>query len=104
MTTYGNPNPSSLGPLELIPPAGARVYLDHNATTMPATFLKQKVGEWLEIWGNPSSIHASGRGPKALLRESRRALAQALSCEALELIFTSGGSESNNLAIKGVFG
>lgn len=102
--TNGNPNPSSLGPLELLTPAGGRIYLDHNATTMPATFLKTKVGEWLEIWGNPSSIHASGRGPKALLREARRALGHALGCEALELIFTSGGSEANNLAIKGTFG
>jgi cysteine desulfurase len=80
-----------------------RVYLDHNATTKPANFLIEKLPGWIEQWGNPSSIHWAGRGPKALLRDSRRALAQVLGCEALEIVFTSGGSEANNLAIKGVF-
>ncbi len=64
--------------------------------------LKSKVGDWLEAWGNPSSIHWAGRGPKALLREARSQLAQLLGVESLELIFTSGGSEANNLAFKGV--
>jgi cysteine desulfurase len=81
----------------------SRVYFDHNATTKPAEFLKEKVSQWLDQWGNPSSIHWAGRGPKALLRDSRRAVAQLLGCDPLEIVFTSGGSEANNLAIKGVF-
>lgn len=84
-------------------PIKPRVYLDHNATTPPADFLQAKVGEWLTQWGNPSSIHWTGRGPKALLRESRRQVAAMLGCDSLEVVFTSGGSEANNLAIKGVF-
>ena len=78
------------------------VYLDHNATTPVDAQVRRKVPEWLEAWGNPSSIHWAGRAPKALLRESRQKLASMLGVEALELIFTSGGSEANNLALKGV--
>jgi len=81
----------------------ARIYLDHNATTPISPIVRDHVIEWLEQWGNPSSIHASGRGPKALLRESREAIAKFIGCSSLELIFTAGGSEANNLAVKGVF-
>jgi cysteine desulfurase len=81
-----------------------RVYLDHNATAPLARKIAEQVPLWLENWGNPSSIHHSGRGPKAVLRETRRLLAQTIGADsALELIFTSGGSEANNLALKGVF-
>jgi cysteine desulfurase len=79
------------------------VYLDHNATTPMAPFLADKVQEWLSAWGNPSSIHQAGRRPKALLREARTKVSQLLGVEPLELVFTSGGSEANNLALKGVF-
>lgn len=78
------------------------VYLDHNATTPIHPDLRAKVGEWLEVWGNPSSIHWAGRTPKALLREARASVAGLLGVESLELVFTSGGSEANNLAILGV--
>lgn len=84
-------------------PIKPRVYFDHNATTPPSELVRSQVGEWLGQWGNPSSIHWSGRGPKALLRDSRKAVAGLLGCDPLEVIFTSGGSESNNLAIKGIF-
>lgn len=56
----------------------------------------------MDLWGNASSIHWTGRGPKALLREARQSVAQALGVDSLEIVFTSGGSEANNLAIKGV--
>src|SRR5258708_600175 len=78
-------------------------YLDFNATTPPAEFLQTKVVEWLQHWGNPSSIHQAGRGPKTLLRESRAKIAKLIGAESLETIFTAGGSEANNLALKGVF-
>ncbi len=62
-----------------------------------------RLQSWLAAWGNPSSIHRSGRKPKLLIREARGALAGMLGCDPLEIVFTSGGSESNNLAVKGVF-
>lgn len=80
-----------------------RIYLDHNATTPPLRSVVENLPRWANQWGNPSSIHCSGRGPKALLRDSRAAVAKALNCHPLEIIFTSGGSESNNLVIKGFF-
>lgn len=79
------------------------VYLDHNATTPLDPGITTQVPAWLSSWGNPSSIHWAGRGPKAQLRRARRALAEMLDCDPLELVFTSGGSESNNMALKGVF-
>lgn len=79
-----------------------KVYLDHNATTPIHPGLKAKVPEWLEQWGNPSSIHWAGRGPKTLLREARQSVAEFLGAEPLELIFTSGGTEANNQAIKSI--
>ena len=63
----------------------------------------EKVPEWIRDWGNPSSIHWGGRKPKALLRQARQNLAKMLGTHPLELVFTSGGSEANNLAIKGVY-
>lgn len=80
-----------------------RIYLDHNATAPLAQDLPGQVQEWLKEWGNPSSIHFQGRGPKTLIREARQNLAQMLGVDSLELIMTSGGSEANNLALKGVF-
>jgi cysteine desulfurase len=78
------------------------VYLDHNATTPIHDDVKSQVATWMEAWGNPSSIHYGGRAPKTLLREARQNIAKLLGVEPLELIFTSGGSEANNLALKGI--
>lgn len=80
-----------------------RVYLDHNATTPLDESLKSQIVEWLDEWGNPSSIHWSGRGPKAIMREARKKISDFLISDPLEIVFTSGGSEANNMAIKGVF-
>jgi cysteine desulfurase len=79
----------------------SNIYFDYNATTPLDSTVLEKAPYWLSLSGNPSSIHQHGRGPKKLLRESRRLLAERLKCHPLELVFTSGGSESNNLAIKG---
>jgi cysteine desulfurase len=79
----------------------AAVYLDHNATTPVHPEILAKVPEWLASWGNPSSIHAFGRGPKSVLREARQKIADLTGVQPLELIFTAGGSEANNLALKG---
>ncbi|GIL18380.1 MAG: cysteine desulfurase [Oligoflexia bacterium] len=80
-----------------------RIYLDHNATTPVGSDILSKIVEVADIWGNPSSIHWAGRGPKALIRESRQHLASALSVSPLELIFTSGGSEANATVIRSIF-
>jgi cysteine desulfurase len=80
-----------------------RIYLDHNATTPISSDVRNHLLEWSEAWGNPSSIHGAGRGPKLLLRESRDKIAKFIGATPLEIIFTSGGSEANNLAVKGVF-
>src|SRR5690349_15218765 len=80
-----------------------QIYLDHNATTAPSARVREKIPGWLEQWGNPSSIHWAGRGAKTLLRESRQNLARVLGADALEIVWTSGGSEANSLAILGTY-
>lgn len=77
--------------------------MDHNATTPLSIAVREATSEWLNDWGNASSIHWTGRGPKNVLRQARKQLAQSINCHPLELIFTSGGSESNNLALKGLY-
>ncbi len=79
------------------------VYLDHNATSSLAVEIAPLLAGWAQQWGNPSSIHQWGRGPKALIREARQALAQMIGAHPLEVVWTSGGSEANNQAIKGCF-
>ncbi|MEZ0391896.1 MAG: cysteine desulfurase family protein [Pseudobdellovibrionaceae bacterium] len=81
----------------------AKIYLDFNATTPLDSGLALKLPEFLQFWGNPSSIHWAGQGPKKVLRESRKAIAEALQVSPLELIFTSGGSEANNTVFQSVF-
>ena len=82
---------------------GPQIYLDNNATTPVAALLMPLLENWVAEWGNASSIHQSGRGPKTLIREARNQLADLLGCHPLEIVFTAGGSEANNLAIKGVY-
>lgn len=79
------------------------VYLDHAATTPMLPSATTAFVEALGIVGNPSSIHSSGQNAKRLLEEAREAVAASLGCEPIEVIFTSGGTESINLAIKGLF-
>lgn len=77
-------------------------YFDYNATSPLHPELKPQISEWLESWGNPSSVHSHGRSAKKLVREARQALAEVLGVNPLELIFTSGGSEGNNTIICGL--
>ncbi|MBX9766938.1 MAG: cysteine desulfurase [Bdellovibrionales bacterium] len=83
--------------------ASERLYFDNNATTPPHPDVVARVGEWLSAWGNPSSVHGHGRGPKVLLRDARQHLSHFLNASPLELIFTAGGSEGNSLVFQGVF-
>jgi cysteine desulfurase len=78
-------------------------YLDHAATTpMLAEALEAYVAAAREV-GNPSSLHAAGRAARRLVEESREQIAAALGARPSEVVFTSGGTESDNLAIKGIF-
>jgi cysteine desulfurase len=78
------------------------VYLDYNATTPLDPLVREAMLPFLgEIWGNPSSVHHIGRRARVLLDEARERTAKVLSCKPSEVIFTSGGTESANLAILG---
>lgn len=79
-------------------------YFDHNATTPVCSDVLEAIPELAQAWGNPSSIHWSGRQPKNILRDARKAVAEAVGASSpLEIIFTSGGSEANNTVLKGLF-
>lgn len=79
------------------------IYLDHAATTpVDARVLEAMLPYFSERFGNPSSIYAAGREARAALDQARARLARLLNCQAREIVFTSGGTESDNLAIKGV--
>lgn len=80
-----------------------RIYLDHNATTPVCAEVLASLTQLAENWGNPSSIHWAGRGPKNLMRDARKSVAQAVNISPLEVVFTSGGTEGNNTVIKGVY-
>jgi cysteine desulfurase len=78
------------------------IYFDYNATTPLDPAVREAMLPFLgEIWGNPSSVHHVGRRARAFLDDSRERAAKILSCKPSEVIFTSGGTESNNLAIFG---
>lgn len=80
-----------------------RAYLDYNATTpVDRRVLDAMIPFMKEEFGNPSSIHSYGRAGRAALDDSREQVAELLGARPKEIVFTSGGSESNNLAIKGV--
>jgi cysteine desulfurase len=79
------------------------IYLDHNAGT---PLLPEVVDAMLPFlrdhYGNPSSNHALGRAARAAVERAREQVALLLGCDAAEVVFTSGGTEANNLAILGV--
>lgn len=79
-----------------------RVYLDHNATTPVAPAVVEAVTACLkEKFGNPSSIHSYGRHAKAVLDAARQSVAALLGGDPSEIVFTSGGTEADNMAIRG---
>jgi cysteine desulfurase len=78
------------------------IYLDHNATAPPAPGVADVVGRTLtETFGNASSVHAFGQRAKAVLDDARGALAALLDAEPSEIVFTSGGTEADNMALRG---
>jgi cysteine desulfurase len=79
-----------------------RFYFDHNATTPPDPAVVEAVVRALrDEFGNPSSVHHFGQRAKALLDEARSAVAELIGAEPTEIVFTSGGTEADNLALRG---
>jgi cysteine desulfurase len=78
-------------------------YLDHAATTPVVDEAAEAVARALRDVGNPSSLHAAGRRARRLVEESREVVASVLGARPSEVIFTAGGTESDNLAVKGLF-
>src|SRR4051812_31420516 len=79
-----------------------RAYFDHNATTPPDPLVIEAVARALaEDFGNASSVHHFGQRAKALLDDARSAVAELIGGEPAEVVFTSGGTEADNLALRG---
>ncbi len=79
-----------------------RIYLDHSATTPPDAAVIRKMAAWsAQHFGNPSSIHAFGREAKIKIEEVRTKLADMIGAQPGEIVFTSGGTEANNIAVIG---
>src|SRR5688500_14359549 len=82
---------------------GDPIYLDHAATTpVDPEVLAAMLPYFSERYGNPSSIYALGQESRAALDQARRRCAQVLGCDPGEVVFTSGATESDNLALRGV--
>jgi cysteine desulfurase len=79
------------------------IYLDHSATTaVDPRVVAVMAPLWSELYGNPSSIYGLGRKAAAALEGARSRVAALLNCQPGEIVFTSGGTESDNLALRGV--
>ncbi|MFJ4964248.1 Cysteine desulfurase [Streptomyces sp. ADI96-02] len=78
-------------------------YLDHAATTPMLTEAIEAMTAQLAVTGNASSLHAAGRRARRTVEESREALADALGARPSEVVLTSGGTEADNLAVKGLY-
>jgi cysteine desulfurase len=78
-------------------------YLDHAATTPVLAVVAGVVAEQLTRVGNPSSLHAAGRRARQVVEESREAIAEVLGVGPGDVVFTSGGTEADNLAVKGLY-
>ncbi|XP_077205389.1 selenocysteine lyase isoform X2 [Paroedura picta] len=77
-----------------------KIYMDYNATTPLAPEVIQSVSEAMrEAWGNPSSFYAAGQRAKEIINEARQSLARMVGGQPQDIIFTSGGTEANNLVI-----
>jgi cysteine desulfurase len=95
----GRPQPGQ----QTRPDPGSAVYLDHAATTpMLPEALAAMTDELAQV-GNPSSLHNAGRRARRIVEESREQIAEAYGARPSEVVFTSGGTEADNLAIKGMY-
>jgi cysteine desulfurase len=96
------PGPAAAS-VPLVRADGSPVYLDHAATTPILPEALAAMVDELAHTGNPSSLHNSGRRARRVVEESREIIAQAFGARPSEVIFTSGGTEADNLAIKGLY-
>ena len=87
----------------MTPPDRPLVYLDHAATTPMRAEAVEAMAAQLQHTGNANSLHGSGRAARRVVEESRERLAQAVNCRPGEVVFTSGGTEADNLAVKGIY-
>ena len=79
------------------------IYLDHGASTpVHPQVIEKMLPFWTDVYGNPSSSHAHGRSANFALEEARRTIAELMNAQPKEIVFTGCGSESDNLAIRGV--
>lgn len=79
------------------------IYLDYSSTTPVDKAVVEAMSKaWTEDYGNPSSVHRFGQKAKVLLSQTRDKVASLLGCDSSEIYFTSGGTEADNLALKGV--
>src|SRR5471032_1007872 len=81
--------------------SSASVYLDHNATSPLRPMALDAMAEALRAGGNPSSVHRAGRSARARVETARRQVAALVGAQPAEIVFTSGGTEANNLALAG---
>jgi cysteine desulfurase len=79
------------------------VYLDHAATSPIRPSVLARYTQALAQIGNPASVHTFGQSSRQLLEEAREQIAKGLDCDRNEVVFTSGGTESDNLAVKGLY-
>lgn len=79
------------------------VFLDHASTTPVRPEVQKLLGQLWQQVGNPSSVHSPGQKSRAILEEARERLAKTINCHPSEIIFTSGGTEACNQAIKGLY-
>lgn len=86
-----------------MPNSAPRVYLDHAATTPVLDEVVEVVARTMRRVGNASSLHSEGREARRIVEESRERIAAALWVRPSEVVFTSGGTESDNLAVKGTY-
>src|SRR5436309_13725815 len=85
-----------MGPADL-------VYLDNNATTRPAAEVVAAMLPYLTEWyGNPSSVHRFGQRSRQAIDEARGQIARLVNCAEAELLFTGGGTEAVNTAVRGI--
>lgn len=78
------------------------IYLDHNATTPPCAEAVEEMLDGLRtLWANPSSTHAPGQAARRALADARARVARFLGCQPAELVFTSGATEANHMAVLG---
>ncbi|NQV83778.1 MAG: cysteine desulfurase [Rhodospirillales bacterium] len=78
------------------------VYMDHNATTALRPVVRDAVVRALGLTGNASSVHGAGRTARKVIEDARDQVAALVGAKASEVVFTSGGTEANNLAIRGL--